>query len=219
MLQAYKLAQAIAVALNNKQEELAACKWADGESNTDTDFSNLAAATALELWPSIEDKGGLTLEAATAPDINLTFKNTEGKTIKAKIELKSSKSATMPGSTIGKLDINQPMIFCLRTPTHYKIRAAQYHQAMGESDYDLFQDRTPRPQINFNKMSAEPAEYLEKEKSAWVEHYAACAVRRITAAPNKSWQDDLTKAIIDQYLKSTDLATITERKATLNQNQ
>ncbi len=211
MLQAYKLAQAIAVALNDKQEELAACKWADGESNTDTDFSNLAAKTALEVWDTIEDKGGLTLTTAQAPDINLVFKNAEGKTIKAKIELKSSKSATMPGSTIGKLDINQPLIFCLRTPTAYKLRAAQYHQAMGESDYDLFQDRTPRPQINFNKMPAS-AEYVEKEKSAWVEHYAACAVRRTTSAPTKSWQDDLTKAIIDQYLKSTSLADIEKRR-------
>jgi hypothetical protein len=212
--QILELAQAIAASLNEKQEALNACKWADGESNTDTDFSNLACTVASEVWSS---DAGITLKA-TAPDINLTFTFPNGKTQKAKIELKSSKSATMPGSTIGKLDINQPLIYCLRGAT-YKLRAAQYYLAMGESDYDLFQDRTPRPQINFNKMSAEPAEYVEKEKTAWVEHYAACAVRRTTAAPNKSWQDDLTKAIIDEYLKSTDLATIAARFATLNQNQ
>jgi hypothetical protein len=209
--QILELAQAIASTLNEKQEELKACKWADGESNTDTDFSNLACTVAEELWSS-ED--GITLKA-TAPDIKLTFTFPNGKTQKAKIELKSSKSPTMPGSTIGKLDINQPLIFCLRGET-YKLRAAQYHQSMGESCYDLFQDRTPRPQINFNKMPTEPLPLVTKEKSAWVDHYAECAIKRLEGAPNKSWQDDLTKAIIDQYLKSTDMATIEKRKAALN---
>lgn len=209
--QILELAQAIAAALNEKQEALAACKWADGESNTDTDFSNLACIIAEEVWSSPE---GITLKA-TAPDINLTFTFPNGKTQKAKIELKSSKSATMPGSTIGKLDINQPLIFCLRGET-YKLRAAQYHQAMGESSYDLFQDRTPRPQINFNKMPTDAMPLVTKEKSAWVEHYAECAIKRLEGAPNKSWQDDLTKAIIDQYLKSTDTETILARKTALN---
>lgn len=208
--QILELAQAIAASLNDKQEALHTCKWADGESNTDTDFSNLACTIASEVWSS---DAGITLKA-TAPDINLTFTFPNGKTQKAKIELKSSKSATMPGSTIGKLDINQPLIFCLRGAT-YKLRAALYHQAMGESSYDLFQDRTPRPQINFNKMPTDTAEYVEKEKSAWVEHYAECAIKRLEGAPNKSWQDDLTRAIIDQYLKSTDAATIEKRKASL----
>ena len=50
----------------------------------------------------------------------------------------------MIGSTIRKLDINQPLIYCLRpnnTEGIYKIRYSQYHSAMGESDLDTFQNQ------------------------------------------------------------------------------
>jgi len=51
----------------------------------------------------------------------------------------------MPGSTIKKLDINQPLIYCLRPSSEedkYIIKCSQYHTAMGDSKFDLFQDRT-----------------------------------------------------------------------------
>ena len=90
------------------------------------------------------------------PDTTFTYPN--GSTTKHKIELKSSKSKTMPGSTIKKLDINQPLIYCLRPSPlseEYIVRCSQYHNAMGESDTELFQDRTPRPFISFEKMGGE----------------------------------------------------------------
>ena len=83
------------------------------------------------------------------PDINCIFDGDIQVT--HKIELKSSKTNVMPGSTIGKLDINQPLIFCNRTT--YEVQCGQYHTAMGDSDIDLFQDRTPRPSLNFTKLS------------------------------------------------------------------
>ena len=138
--------------LSEKQEQLQQCKWTDGESNTDTDFSELACKCAEDAWVSIKPHYQLNMITMTAsiPDINCVFSK-NGKTIKVlknKIELKSSKSNVMPGSTIGKLDINQPLIYCYRpknADTPYEIRYGQYHTAMGESDIDLFQDRTPRP--------------------------------------------------------------------------
>ena len=116
---------------------------------------------------------------ASIPDINCIFSK-NGKTIKVqknKIELKSSKSHVMPGSTIGKLDINQPLIYCYRpinADALYEIRYGQYHTAMGESDIDLFQDRTPRPQLNFTKLfpsSQIDVIYSNKKKDAWISHY------------------------------------------------
>ena len=55
-----------------------------------------------------------------------------------------------------KLDINQTLIYCLR-PTNksepYKLKCSQYHSAMVDNtNIDLFQDRTPRPIINFDNM-------------------------------------------------------------------
>jgi hypothetical protein len=200
--------------LSEKQEQLQQCKWTDGESNTDTDFSELACKCAEEAWICIKKDYPLfnmITMTASIPDINCVFSK-NGKTIeglKNKIELKSSKSHVMPGSTIGKLDINQPLIYCYRpknADTPYEIRYGQYHTAMGESDIDLFQDRTPRPQLNFTKLfpssQMEPI-YSNKKKDAWISHYGKCAVNRLHQKNvTYSWQDTLTKSILYEALQN-----------------
>lgn len=199
--------------LSEKQEELQQCKWADGESNTDTDFSEIACKCAENAWICIKrDYPLLNMITMTAliPDINCEFSK-NGKTIKVlknKIELKSSKSKVMPGSTIGKLDINQPLIYCYR-PTNvnspYEIRYGQYHTAMGETDIDLFQDRTPRPQLNFTKLipsSQMEVIYSNTKKDAWISHYGKCAVNRLKHNVSYSWQDSLTKSILYEALQN-----------------
>ena len=200
--------------LNERQEQLRHIKWQDGESNTDTEFSELAGKCAEEAWLDIKPQypplSTITM-TASIPDINCTFSinDTIIKVPKNKIELKSSKSHIMPGSTIGKLDINQPLIYCKR-PTNadgpYDIRCGQYHTAMGESDLDLFQDRTPRPQINFTKLfpSIQMAQitYHEKKKDDWTSHYGKCAVNRLQKKVKPSWQDTLTKSIVYEAIKN-----------------
>jgi hypothetical protein len=199
--------------LSGKQEHLQQCKWTDGESNTDTEFSELACKCAEEAWICIKQRYPLLnmiTMTASIPDINCVFSK-NGKTIKdlkTKIELKSSKSHVMPGSTIGKLDINQPLIYCYRpknADTPYEIRYGQYHTAMGESDTDLFQDRTPRPQLNFTKLSRSSQMeviYSNKEKDAWISHYAKCAVTRLTSNVSYSWQDTFTKNVFHESLQA-----------------
>ena len=185
--------------LNTKREELQQCKWTDGESNTDTDFSTLACHCAEEAWKQIRQTYNLQISLkAVIPDINCTFEK-DGSISHHKIELKSSKTNVMPGSTIGKLDINQPLIFCNRKT--YEVRCGQYHTAMGDSDIDLFQDRTPRPSLNFTKLSTQPLEYIVKKKDAWVSHYGKCAVNRLNRSVTHSWQDTLTKSILYEALQ------------------
>jgi len=119
----------------------------------------------------------------------------------------------MPGSTIGKLNINQPLIYCLRPKTYdgtYKVRCGQYYEAIGKHSYELFQDRTPRPSVNFNKLSSnENKKYVEKEKNEWVSHYSKCAIRRINNRKNNSWQDtmitQIKNIIILDFLKTTSI--------------
>ena len=147
--------------LNDKQSQLQQCKWTEGESNLDTDFSKLACECAEEAWLCVKQHyPNLCLITMTAliPDINCTFSK-NGKTIKVpkkKIELKSSKTLQLTGSAIRKLDINQPVIYCHRPKIvdgNYEIRYGQYHNGMVPmSDTALFQDRTPRPPIQFNKL-------------------------------------------------------------------
>jgi hypothetical protein len=206
-----KLAEVITNKLNEKQEQLLQCKWTDGESNTDTDFSELACKIAEDSWELVKQYfsiPGITM-TASKPDIICTFSKNEKeiKVSKNKIELKSSKNNVMPGSTIGKLDINEPLIYCLRTKNNekpYEIRYGQYHTAMGESNTDLFQDRTPRPQINFTKLSTYQTKltYSSKTKDEWILHYAKCAVHRIKNDAPPSWQDTLTKNIIYEALQN-----------------
>jgi len=199
--------------LTEKQEHLKQCKWTDGESNTDTDFSELACKCAEEAWICVKQNYPqliMITMTASIPDINCTFSK-NGKIIKVpknKIELKSSKNHVMPGSTIGKLDINQPLIYCYRpknADNPYEIRYGQYHTAMGESDIDLFQDRTPRPQLNFTKLfksSQTELIYYNNKKDAWISHYGNCAVNRLNRSVSYSWQDTLTKSILYEALQN-----------------
>jgi hypothetical protein len=86
---------------------------------------------------------------------------------------------------------------------------------MGETKYDLFQDRTPRPAVNFNKMvdGSTTVPYVKKEKGDWGIHYAECALERLVSAPKHSWQDDLVKTLLDLYVQRTTVEEFMERKA------
>ena len=203
--------------LNKKQDELKSITWNDGESNLDSEYSKLSCECCILAWNEMKIKYPEYSEIeiiCEIPDINITFIYPSGIKTKQKIELKSSKSKKMPGSTIKKLDINQMLIYCLRpsiASDPYIVRCSQYHNAIGESDTDLFQDRTPRPFINFEKMSDADniVPFTNKDKDDWIEHYAKCALKRIeeTTMCQKSWQDDmikiLKKEIINDYVRNT----------------
>ena len=211
----YELGIETAKLLKEKQHELQNITWSDGESNLDTEYSDLACDCCKEAWNIIKLKyfiyNNVDIDCII-PDIKITFTYSDGRTSKHKIELKSSKTKIAPGSTIKKLNINQTMIYCLRPHTNqnqYDVRCAQYYSAMGESETDLFQDRSPRPSINFDKMNDNALPYANKDKSDWVEHYANCGLKRIseTTICQKSWQDDLVKKmkkkIIEDYVRNT----------------
>lgn len=203
-----EIANYITLKLNENQESLALCKWTDGESNTDTDYSVLACKYAEEGWLSIKvlypEMKEIDMEAKI-PDVHCIFSKDGIKVSENKIELKSSKSVIIPGSTIGKLDINQALIYCYRGEK-YEVKCGQYHTAMGSSDIDLFQDRTPRPQLNFSKLCMD--KYVEKKKEDWIPHYGKCAVNRLIKNISNSWQDSLTKSIILEAIN--DIETIEE---------
>lgn len=204
------LANETTKALNSKQKALMNIKWSDGEANVDTEFSILACKTCVLVWNRIRKNykhHTKTKITCTIPDVNIQFTLSSGKSCFKKIELKSSLEKTMVGSTIRTLNINQSLIYCLRPKNKtglYKLRCSQYHEAMGEGDYDKYQDRTPRPIINFEKMNLRPSSYIYLEKNAWIKKYAVCAHNRIQSKVcNHSWQDDLTKGIIDIFVSHT----------------
>jgi len=212
----YALGNETTKKLNERQEELERIVWKDGEANLDTEYSKLSCEMCILSWGEMKIKYPQYCEidiTCEIPDINITFKYPGGRKVKHKIELKSSKSRRIPGSTIKKLDINQTLIWCLRpskSSEQYIVKCSQYHNAMGESDTDLFQDRTPRPFINFNKLNEidNIVPFMTKEKNDWIPHYAKCALKRIeTPISQKSWQDDMIKImkkeIIEEYIRNT----------------
>jgi hypothetical protein len=214
----YNLAKETTILLNNKQVELSNIQWTNGESNLDTEYSQLACICCCEAWNNIIKKSPVyekIIIKCVIPDINIQFTYPNGAIFEKKIELKSSKSSKMPGSTIKKLDINQPLIYCLRSRSDngkYELRCSQYHNAMGESNIDLFQDRTPRPFINFKKMKeiGKEEKYDNKKHDSWINHYANCAITRISpdqTCNKSSWQDDMMKIIkkkiINDFIQNT----------------
>ena len=112
------------------------------------------------------------------------------------------------------MDINQTLIYCLRPSTpseQFKLKCSQYYTAIGKRESDLFQDRSPRPFINFDKMNEvhKNVPFVSKDKDDWVEHYAKCALKRIEEITRcrKSWQDDMikimNKQILQDYIRNT----------------
>ena len=213
--------------LLTKQKELEKIKWTDSEANIDSEFSKLACECCKEAYVEIKKKyiefNDVNIQVKI-PDINITFLKDENIITKGKIELKSGKGkGLIPGSTIGSLDINEPVIFCLRNETKktFDIRYDQYYNCIGESKTDMFQDRTPRPKVNFQKMKKidEECNYIQKEKNDWINHYADCAIYRInnnseksnnnSEKSNKSWQDDLVEKIniicVKDFIKKTSI--------------
>jgi len=232
----FALAIETTLILNQKQDQLRKIKWTNGEANLDMEYSNLACEICRsEAWPAIKrmfpEYSHINIECH-APDIMITFWMErdlpmlhEKVFVEKKIELKSSKSRKMPGSTIKKLDINQPLIYCLRStnPTDpYILKCSQYHTAIGESNHELFQDRTPRPFINFENMKQQPIpnDFVTKEKNDWIKHYADCAIERIGSQCQYSWQDDMIKLIkqkiITQFIENTSIEQFTESKVLAN---
>lgn len=222
----YDLAIETTKLLNQKQFELSNVIWSEGEANIDIGFSKLACETCLESWNKIKKNYQLYQEVrleCNIPDINLVFYDKYDRKLVSKIELKSSKDKNkrIPGSTIGKLDINQPLIYCLRPKDKnrkYIVRCSQYHNAMGKSDIELFQDRTPRPYINFDKMKY-PRDYKKIEKNDWIKHYSICALNRLEKNIKNSWQDILVKNIKDisiyEFIKNTSIEDFINIKSTL----
>jgi len=213
----YELGIETAKILNEKQEELQNITWKNGEANLDTEYSKLACVCCEVAWNIIKKKYPQYDEVyitCNISDIKITFTYSDGRTSKDKIELKSSIYKIMTGSTISSLDINQPLIYCLRPSNAsepYNIKCSQYYSAIYGSDIDLFQDRTPRPRINFEKMNEidNTLPFNFKEKDAWIEHYAKCGLKRIDGNTKcqKSWQDNMIKImkknIIEEYINNT----------------
>lgn len=224
----YELARGTAELLSFKQDELLRIKWTDSESNLDSGYSKLAGDCCIEYWGILIQEYPQYADiniACNGPDIKITFMFSLGRIQNNKIELKSSKSRTMPGSTIRTLDINQPLIYCLR-PTKknnselFRFKCGLYHTAMIESDIELCQDRSPRPTLDFDKMLELHMilHFEKKDKRCWVTHYAACALNRIyeNVSCIKSWQDDMFRKIkeiiIYEFVRDTSIEEFREYK-------
>jgi len=205
--------------LNSKQSELLQVKWTDGESNTDTDFSKLACQSCEEAFEEMKNDSNYNIDKSieltcNIPDINCVFKK-ECQVLENKIELKSCKGVKIIGSTIRKLDINQPLIYCLRSntePKKFKLKYSQYHQALSPNKYDSFQDRTPRPSLLFDNMTDPESEYkpfYKKEKGDWIPEYAHSAINRLNNPKYNSWQETLVSNIrtivLNTFIKDTSI--------------
>lgn len=220
------LANETAKELNESQDKLNNIKWNIGEANLDFEYSQLACSICENVWNKIKDYYYVYKDISIKfyiPDINLQITLPNNKIIIKKIELKTSKNKIMIGSTIKNLDINQPLIYCLRPKKNhdkYIIKCSLYHNAIGEGEYDLFQDRTPRPSINFEKMDDYILQYVEKNNSLWIEHYADCSLNRInynmTKPCNYSWQDDMIKMIkhkiLNEFIQNTSIEEFSQLK-------
>ena len=87
----------------------------------------------------------------TNPDICLVF-NINGTEEYETIELKSTKSDTIPGSSVQQVTPNQWVIFVKHERTNAKIATGKYLHAINSKIQ--FPDRSPRPQVSFAELES-----------------------------------------------------------------
>ena len=90
----YKLGIETTKKINERQDKLKSITWNDGESNLDTEYSELSCECCILAWDEMKIKYPEYSEIeiiCKIPDINITFIYPNGKETKHKIELKSSK--------------------------------------------------------------------------------------------------------------------------------
>ena len=195
-----KITRLTASKIKDSQDQLNQISWHKGESNTDLEFSELAKEKCIESFNEINTNKNLSLEVKV-PDLLLIFKKGNVRE-NFKIELKSTKSndGSVPGSMIMTLDPNMWTIFCLRKNDEFHIRYGRYYLGMSRGSYDLFQDRSPRPRLQFENYQNIAEEPILKETTvdkSFYKHYAKSAVNRVLNPNGRgSWQDDLVKEII-----------------------
>ena len=191
--------------LNSAKTEFNNLKWNDGESNTDTEFSMLAKKYCKQAYEQIEKKYDIKL-SIDVPDLILKF-SIDKKLFLKKIELKSTKSSDgkLPGSVIKSLDPNIWTIICYRKNEKFEVRCGRYYLGMDISTHEKFQDRSPRPSLNFfkfQKYNEKPILTLTKKSESFWKNYAESALKRVLEPKHNSWQDDLVKEIIKIVLKN-----------------
>ena len=191
--------------LNDNHKKLEQLTWSEGENNKDVPFSELAKECCLEAFLKINKVKNLKL-SIDIPDLKLNFEINK-KTIRKKIELKSTLKGIIPGSARSKFDPNIWTIFCNRGGGKFDLRYGRYFLGMKLSEHETFQDRSPRPKLNFNfyqKCNELPKTDKLKDdmNNEFWKAYAKSAINRIINPKNHSWQDDLVKEIIREVLKN-----------------
>jgi len=197
--------------LEAADDHLLQIQWSDSEANTDSGFSRLACQKFEEAFLQSEHQNINILEIKT-PDIQITFTDDENNDFIRKIELKSCKgkkgksSGLILGSTIKGLNLNMWVIFCRRSSDNssFEFRYGRYFLGIPPREAGLFQDRTPRPRIewkNYQQASESPKTELIEQDQDWIKTYAKLAIDRLFrdgTNPNErdSWQDDFIREII-----------------------
>ena len=213
------------------QARLDQCTWTSGESNLESDFARLAGECCQISWEEMKKNKELQniVVKANLPDISLVF--TKGKEkIERKIELKSSQTDTVNGSTSGDLDVNQPLIMCRRPKNKYLgqglpyiIRYGQYKLAMKATDFSLIVDRTPRITLNINGLYNEIDIGLDENFSCetydfnWIKLFVQSTQNRIDELSNpinklSSWQDPFMLLLLLENVKKINSIGLEEYK-------
>ena len=213
------LAQNVTYRLNREQYNLRKIIWTNGESNLDTEYSKITCRIAEEEWKKICTEipffGNVVMEAKH-PDVTCTFRidsSDDMICLPQKIELKSSMKSSIPGSTSRSLEVDIPIIYCLRPDPKRKVLSdlnsfqfvcGQYIDSMFEStQYDIFQDRSPRPRISVKSLQKVCRQEFTEATfpfDDYILHLAKCSMRRIHILHRKqvktSWQDNLVENIL-----------------------
>ena len=99
----------------------------------------------------------------TNPDLCIVI-NIDGKLEYETIELKSTKSDSIPGSSVQQIAPNEWVIFVKHGKSEVEVATGQYYHAINSKMQ--FPDRSPRPQVSFSELQNWNSLYRKKNETA-----------------------------------------------------
>jgi hypothetical protein len=205
--------QCTAQHLRADAEALSSVQWQNGEANTDMGYSQFTRRCCRNVlrtlsWPGVAVE---VLDHRTKGDVLLRFTVDGTTVINRKIELKSGKTTTITGSCCLKLDLNQWVIWCLRTKAGFDVRYGQYNDSiLGINDPKLINvvsDRSSRPRVHYRGLqspssSPRPMNHVSLSASEWAGVGARNSVRKWVnnGAGGSTWSEMFISGVATEFV-------------------
>jgi len=154
-----------------------------------------------ELTPKLKDKIRVKDRVYTDPDLLLEVDCNSKEYVYVPLELKSTKTNIIPGSSVQQIDGDEWVVFVKNTSAKTEVLIGKYFWALNEKMQ--FPDRSPRPSLDFSTLNKwiDDTINLDEEQNIFITNQNDLEKQRKKLINN--WQDVLIERWLDEIKKSS----------------